>query len=313
MKKNLLLGAMVALSLAFTACSTDGEDVGNIVSSANSENAPTVKSLPTEALTLSFSNDSAPFKQMAFTETGKAVITLNKQTMQASPDDNSEKYLVGTYKVQKQAYTVYREDGTEYCILEMSSTRQTTINTTNVKIYLKSGSETDNEVYEGVAEISQKVASDDVTATLCREWTVATTRLRHKGSVTGIRQFDDPEEARSLNAILDYAKSVATINEEFDEGTAITSIEFTADGSFFFFFENGKHYIGKWAWSDSSKGYIKYLWDDKEMGNKFENGEAVFDVRQYKKTHYYVLTLGADIEDSGSTYTVELSFYLKEK
>ena len=140
------------------------------------------------------------------------------------------------------------------------------------------------------------------------------TRLRHKDGVTAVKHFEDPAEAASLNAILDYAKTVATITEELDEGTAITSIQFTDDGKFCLFFKNGNHYIGKWSWSDVSKGYIDYEWDDEEMGNKFmKDGQAIFDVRTYKQVNYYVLTMAAQIVETNKTYKVELSFYMNEK
>ena len=118
-----------------------------------------------------------------------------------------------------------------------------------------------------------------------------------------------------MNDILKYAKTVANINEEFDEETVISSIEFTADGTFCMFFENGKHYIGQWEWADKAKGYIHYWWDDKvNMGNKFENGEAVFDIRQFKQKGYYTFTMGASIEDDADrAYEVELSFFMEER
>ena len=44
-----------------------------------------------------------------------------------------------------------------------------------------------------------------------------------------------------------------------------------------------------------------------------KDGQAIFDVRSYKKVNYYVLTLAAQIEEKDKTYKVELSFYLNEK
>ena len=185
---------------------------------------------------------------------------------------------------------------------------------TTVKIHFMNESEMEDFATEFDAEVVDKLASDAITDKLCREWKVATTRLRHKDGVTAVKQFENPDSAASLNAILDYAKTVATITEELAEGTVITSIEFTRDGKFCFFFENGNHYIGKWSWADLSKGSINYDWDDKEMGNKFmKDGQATFDVRTYKKTKYYALTLAATIEEKSKTYKVELSFYLNEK
>ncbi|MBQ6964866.1 MAG: hypothetical protein IJP82_04145 [Bacteroidaceae bacterium] len=304
MKKNILYAAMMGIALAFTACSSEGEDVG-------APTTPTLNSasLTNEALSLVFNNVEAPFEEIIFSETGKAIIGPIRAAFPESSrrlaSSNAGEYIVGTYTTANNTYTVM-VDGSEYCTLEVAS--KTGTNTT-VKIRLHG--ETDMSEYE--AGIAQKVAADEATKTLCREWTVATTRLRHKNGVTAVKQFEDPAEAASLNAILEYAKTVASIDENFDDDMVITSIEFTANGSFCIFFKNGKHYIGKWSWVNSGDGSLKYIWNDANMGNKFENGQATFDVRQYKKVSYYTLTLGAEIVNKNKTYNVELSFYLKEK
>ena len=185
----------------------------------------------------------------------------------------------------------------------------------SAKIHLMSGEEIDDmDDQEFEADVKEKVASDEVSAKLCREWVVVSTRLRHKDGVTAVRHFENPDSAASLNAILDYAKTVATITEDLDEGTTITSIQFTSEGKFILYFQNGNNYIGKWSWSDLSKGYINYEWDSADMGNKFmKDGEAIFDVREFKKVKYYVITMAARIEEKNKTYKVELSFYVKEK
>ncbi|MBR1667369.1 MAG: hypothetical protein IJ693_03700 [Bacteroidaceae bacterium] len=315
MKKNLFYLSMLALVLTFAACSSDGEDVGDLTSSATSGNAPELRAnLPHKALNLSFS-ESAPLTSLQLTETGKAIIEVpnllyNAHQRRASGKNGNTHYIIGTYTIQGTLYIILDDQGNPYCELVVTIVPNT--NKANVTINMKNGAEIDATEFE--ADVVEKIASDDVTTALCREWTVATTRLRHKGSVTGIKQFERPaENPASLNDILDYAKSVATINEHFNEDMVITSVEFTQAGTFCIFFENGEHYIGKWSWEDASKGYIHYDWDSDDMGNRFENGEAVFDVRQYKKTNYYTLTLGATITDSGKDYEVELSFYLSEK
>jgi hypothetical protein len=204
------------------------------------------------------------------------------------------------------------EEGEDYCTVEVvnkESGKKTTL-----KIHLMSGSEIEEFEQEFEADEVEKMPSNDITQKLCREWKVLNTRLRHKDGVTAVKHFENPDSAASLNAILDYAKTVATITEELDEGTVITSIQFTDDGKFCLFFENGNHYIGKWNWSDISKGYINYEWNDEKMGNKFmKDGQAIFDVRTYKQVNYYVLTMAAQIVETNKTYKVELSFYMNEK
>ncbi len=318
MKRIFLYLSMFTITMAFTACSTEGEDVTITNEPASSASAPALTSDLTEALTLKFNTDDAPFKEIAFTETKRAIITLKKNAPISSSkrrtEGEKEEYKICTYTYDgiKNTYTIKDEEGKDYCTVEV--TNKETGKQTTVKIHFMNESEMEDFATEFDAEVVDKLASDAITDKLCREWKVATTRLRHKDGVTAVKQFENPDSAASLNAILDYAKTVATITEELAEGTVITSIEFTRDGKFCFFFENGNHYIGKWSWADLSKGSINYDWDDKEMGNKFmKDGQATFDVRTYKKTKYYALTLAATIEEKSKTYKVELSFYLNEK
>lgn len=319
MKKNLLYLSMFAAAVAFTACSTDGDDVTITKESASSSSAPALNASLTEALTLKVNAETAPFKEISFTETNRAIIIKKRQMLPSAKrraeGDAKDEYMVGTYTLtvngNKNIYNIKDEDGKDYCTVEV--TNKETGKSVTAKIRLMSGSEIEEFEAED-AVIAEKVATDAISTKLCREWTVVSTRLRHKDGVTAVKQFDNPAEAASLNAILDYAKTVATITEELDEGTVITSIEFTSDGKFCFFFENGNHYIGKWSWADLNNGYLDYEWNDEEMGNKFmKDGQAIFDVRSYKKVNYYVLTLAAQIEEKDKTYKVELSFYLNEK
>ena len=316
MKKNIFYLSMLAIGLVFVACSPEGNDVTANDESASSKNAPALVSNLTDAFTLVF-NEDAPFKSVSITETNKAILTLNKvasESKRRTEGENKEEDVVGTYTYDGKNNTyVIKVDGKDYCSIEI--TNKETNKTISAKIHLMSGEEIEDfEGKEFEAEVKEKVVSDEVSTKLCREWVVVNTRLRHKDGVTAVRHFENPDSAASLNAILDYAKTVATITEDLDEGTKITSIQFTSDGKFCLYFENGNHYIGKWNWTSISDGYLNYEWNDEDMGNKFmKDGEAIFDVREFKKVKYYVLTIAAQIEEKNKTYKVELSFYLKEK
>ena len=80
MKRIFLYLSMFTITMAFTACSTEGEDVTITNEPASSASAPALTSDLTEALTLKFNTDDAPFKEIAFTETKRAIITLKKNT-----------------------------------------------------------------------------------------------------------------------------------------------------------------------------------------------------------------------------------------
>lgn len=317
MKKKLFYLASIMIGLTFAACSSDdgGSEAPNptLTNSllTHTDDATTLKNL--------YEID-APFEEVVLTETGRAIIGPFKNaygSKQRRTEGSSSRYIIGTYKKASAIYTVYDEDGEVYCTIEFTST---TTKTANVKIKLMSGSEIEAE-FDGEVPLGEKIAADQATADICREWTVATTRLTHKGEVKGVMQFErgkvydggETYDPSSMNDILRYAKTVASIDENFDEDMTINSIEFTDKGYFFIFFKNREHYVGKWSWTDKSKGYIKYDWSDEDMGNKFENGEGIFDLRQFQKTKYYTLTLGADVESGGKKYKVELSFYLNEK
>lgn len=320
MKKKLFYLAAICMVVAFAACTSDGDDVTQQNKSAASKDAPALSNNLKESFTLVFDGDRVPFKEVAITETNKAIITLNKaipaESYQRRAEGDDDEYIVGTYTFdgKNNTYTIIKDgDDSAYCTIELKNKESG--KKMSAKIHLMSGEEIDDmDDQEFEADVKEKVASDEVSAKLCREWVVVNTRLRHKDGVTAVRHFENPDSAASLNAILDYAKTVATITEDLDEGTTITSIQFTSEGKFILYFQNGNNYIGKWSWSDLSKGYINYEWDSADMGNKFmKDGEAIFDVREFKKVKYYVITMAARIEEKNKTYKVELSFYVKEK
>ena len=316
MKKNFLYLTMFAVALAFTACSTDGEDVSVSNQSATSSAAPALSENTAESSTYIISDSDAPFSEMSILDDHKVILTLNTPAPAAKRRalGKNANYMVGTYTFNSttNTYTIKNEQGEDYCQVEMTSLAIGSKKT--LKIRLLNGYEIEQFEKEFEADVVTKVDDNVFTTKLCREWQVVSTRLRHKDGVTAVKHFDNPAEAASLNAILDYAKTVATITETLDPNTVITSIQFTSDGKFCFFFQNGKHYIGTWSVEDINKGYLYYNWNDETMGNKFMNdGRAIFDVRTYKQTNYFVLTLAAQIKEKDKSYNVELSFYLKEK
>ncbi len=316
MKKNFLYLTMFAVALAFTACSTDGEDVSVSNQSATSSAAPALSQNTAESSTYIISDSDAPFSEMSILDDHKVILTLNTPAPAAKRRalGKNANYMVGTYtfNTTTNTYTIKNEQGEDYCQVEMTNLAIGSKKT--LKIRLLNGYEIEQFEKEFEADVVTKVGDNVFTTKLCREWQVVSTRLRHKDGVTAVKHFDNPAEAASLNAILDYAKTVATITETLDPNTVITSIQFTSDGKFCFFFQNDKHYIGTWSVEDINKGYLYYNWNDETMGNKFmKDGRAIFDVRTYKQTNYFVLTLAAQIKEKDKSYNVELSFYLKEK
>lgn len=309
MKKKLFYLASICIGLAFAACSSD--DGGS-----NPPDPTLTGALLThtdDAVTLKdLKSIGAPFEEIVLSETGRAIVgPISAPTSEGKRRVSSggTKYIVGTYSVSGAVYTIYNPDGSVYCTLKFVTKEA---KKATVKISLVSAAEGEAVEYDGEVAVSEKIAADAATQALCREWVISSARLRHTDGVTAVKHFETTAEAASLNAILDYAQSVASIDEKFDDDMSITSIEFTTDGTFIIFFKNKDNYIGKWEWVDKSKGYIKYVWNDEDMGNKFEDGEGVFDIRKFQKQSYYTLTFSAKVE-STKTYKVELSFYMNEK
>ena len=319
MKKTILSLACCFMAMAFGACSSSDDEGG---SSNPTPPALTNKSIKHETFDLRFKNTAIPFEEVVFTETDKVIVGPMRVNIQdQSPmritrshdRDEVRRYEVGTYERINSTYHIYYQKTSlkekAIAIQVLSQTAKSA----QVKVTLLSGGEIEDE-FEDEAEVVEKISAGEITEVLCREWKVASARLRHKGSVTGVKQFEGAagENPASLNDILAYAKKKATINENFDKDMTITSIQFSDANTFCIYFANGQNYIGSWSWGDMDKGYINYVWHDASMGNKFENGQAVFDVRTYKQQNYYTLTLGAEINDSGNPYDIELTFYLNE-
>lgn len=293
------------MALTFTACSSDKDEPAP-QPAAPELHAPTYAD---NSVILEFSDKAiSPFKEMIFTEGSRALILPfphRSDFVRLNHSTNNSEYMVGTFSLQNNVYTVYNSAGQEYCSVKVESKGS---GQTNVTIRL-----TGQPEVQTTATATSGANAPKASEIIGRSWEIAMARLTYSGKVTGFKVFDG-SEASSLNKILEYAKTHATINEQFAEDMVIEEIAITRSNSIIFFFKNGQHYVGKWKWSDSNTGRISYAWNADNMGNQFESGMAVFDVRAYRGVSYYALTLTADLEDNTrGKYNIELSFYLKEK
>lgn len=295
MKKLVLNLLLAGMALSFAACGDN--EVPPVTTETPTLSTP---KFVNNGLVLEVEEHAlVPFTRVFLTESGTAVLgpfrLLRAQLVVGE-------YLVGTYTLQGDVYTIYDEGGKEYCkLIVKDKTAQRTIVTVQLAGM--------NEPVSAQASVTRGLVADEV---ISRSWTVAMTRVRHFDGVTAVHHFENAQEAASLNKILEYAKTKADIDEDFEEEMTIKEIVFTQAGTVIFVFTNGKHYVGKWNWKDASKGLLAYHWYDQKMGNKLENGEATFDIRAYKNVNYYTLTLGADVEHKSKKYKLELTFYLKE-
>lgn len=309
MKKNLLLIAFAAvLPFVFAACS------------AEDDGAPAAPKLDTPTYTSSAvkldmaASSASPYSSIEFTESGRAIIKKNAvvtaKKRVIKQDTENDEYIFATYTVADGVYVVTL-NGTALFTLTIDN--QTGSSRANVSIKMDGSDEEINVT--AIVEAVQTAANDETTANLCRTWKVQSCRLRHQGSVTAAKRFDD---GCNLNEILEYAKTKAKFDETLENDYVVKDVTFTTSGSFVITYENGRIDMGDWRWTDEKTGAIHYDWEGEDMGTNFESGDATFDVRAGK----YTLTLKAIIDKNGKKvenrpindddYEIELSLYLVE-
>ena len=215
-------------------------------------------------------------------------------------------------------YTVYDNVGNVYCTLNITPNAAGTATDVTIKIG-------DEEEVVAKADAEEK-NEESMTNTLCRDWTIVYTDLQYEADFAAVGKIfglDKDYAPNSLNDVLRYAKTQADIDEELEEGMAITDVIFTRSGSFILLFENGKCFVGGWQW-DQKVGYITYKWENEDMKTIFENendygdATAVFGTETLKKVTYYTLTLKSDNitnkkNGKDEKYKVSITFFLREK
>lgn len=316
MKKHFLyLALMAGMTLGFTACSGDDDN------EAKAPELPTTKplALAKQAVELEFTADlTAPFEKIILTETGKALLSRRELAVTDTRATASDDYFIGTYKVNGNVYTVYDNVGNVYCTLNITPNAAGTATDVTIKIG-------DEEEVVAKADAEEK-NEESMTNTLCRDWTIVYTDLQYEADFAAVGKIfglDKDYAPNSLNDVLRYAKTQADIDEELEEGMAITDVIFTRSGSFILLFENGKCFVGGWQW-DQKVGYITYKWENEDMKTIFENendygdATAVFSTGTLKKVTYYTLTLKSDNitnkkNGKDEKYKVSITFFLREK
>ena len=306
MKKNLLYAALVALCLTgLTACGSDGDDAPK--SDSMSTPAYADEAMAITGTLKNEKGENVPV-DIVLSEKGYSFYSsLDKMQTRAG---GTAKYLKGffTFDKKKNEYQLMDSGKRPVCSFTLNSSRAASSSKATFTF-------PDGKTYTINVEISKNVIpSSELTDIMCRSWKIAGARLRHYDGVTAVKQFQLPEAA-SLNAILDYAKTKATIDEDFEDGMTITDITLTYSGKFIIYFENGTSFVAyNWDWSKltSTSGTFTFDWESQTMKTKFEDGTATFDLRPFGQKNYYTLTMGSTIHDRNSSYKIELSFYLEE-
>ncbi len=340
MKKNFFYLLIACLAFTFAACSDDDDDskaksVVPVTPPSNVEEIVDIKLKQTEQQE---AEKPLPFHEVSLLAENQVLVgPFDDEVIDNFPTAKTRSTTAGGYIAGGKYYLgYYMNDDEENAIIILSNKGQKetafayllftkrnadgSYNPTDLVGVRMLDPESESWVEMSCAADAKKIDKNEATAALCNTWKVAYSRLRHTGDVKAVHQFDKAvtgENPASLNDILAYALTKANIDQKFDENMVISQITFTP-GRFIILFDNGKDYIGDWEWENRSKGELAYAWEDAEMGNAFESGMAVFDVRPYKQQDYYALTMGADIESTKAgegkkSYTVELTFFLQQK
>ena len=295
MRNSLLLMVLTAMTLTLASCSKDDD---NDNGKPNDTHAQTIPAPPykDDAVKLSLPDNNisvgglrANVTALELGEGGTYIVTYTPVTTTRAADGTS--YKTGKYTKSNDSYN-------------LSGFATVTINGKSGSTYTIVVKTTDGVSTElNATAATGGVATGAMTDNLCRTWTIENTRLTME--VEGITAGRDFPGTCNLNALIAYAKDRGMkINDEVEENSVVTGITFSRAGTFLINYMNGKNDVGKWNWASQASGTISYGWNDPDMGNSLENGEATvaFDGSKCK------LTLGATIDGHKLQAIYTLSF-----
>lgn len=304
MKQNIIiLAAMAAMPLAFTACSSSDDDntTTYVITPATTEFAD-------EAKKLNFGDgiplpDMTVIESIELSESGRYLIRLTEPTLdyevktRAGANEDYE-YLTGFYHILVKGES-YRLDGFGDLTMKIVG------NVVNITIKLLNGHEATVEATP--QDIVQAVAGSQGTRNLCQYWKVTKTRLRleNKKGLKLARDF----EGCNLREIKQYIESNSDcrINETFETKGQITHISFSNFKTFQIDYTDGID-VGNWNWVKESDGTLHYTWEGHEMGNSFDAGNGVVVFKSNKSCW---LTIDAVIDTDGTDYETTLTYMLE--
>ena len=295
MRNSLLLMVLTAMTLTLASCSKDDD---NDNGKPNDTHAQTIPAPPykDDAVKLSLPDNNisvgglrANVTALELGEGGTYIVTYTLVATTRAADGTS--YKTGKYTKSNDSYN-------------LSGFATVTINGKSGSTYTIVVKTTDGVSTElNATAATGGVATGAMTDNLCRTWTIENTRLTME--VEGITAGRDFPGTCNLNALIAYAKDRGMkINDEVEENSVVTGITFSRAGTFLINYMNGKNDVGKWNWASQASGTISYGWNDPDMGNSLENGEATvaFDGSKCK------LTLGATIDGHKLQAIYTLSF-----
>ena len=304
MKKNFFyMMLLAALPMAFVACSSDDDEetpkAPELETPAYIEQSVKLQFSETDPVVLP---NGLMLDAIDLTDAGTAIFTMHAQDADVKATRANSPiafvYYTGTFQFSSGLYLITLKKVPD----ELKQVALSITNTAAMKAIFKI-TLNNAEVINGQADVCKKIPADEATKTIVGKWNVKMTRIRHTGDVTGVKDF----EGCNLNQILDYAKSKAQFDETLSANKVVTSVEFTTNRTFYIFYENGDNDFGTWDWVNEQKGSLSYQWNEEDMGNRFMDGEGVFDIRD----GFYCLTLSANVDtDDGKDYDISSTWFL---
>ena len=305
MKKHLLCIVALAISaIGFTACSSDNDDNGGT-------KLPDTSTLAgATSLELSIPIDGgihlSSFKATPKTATeGTAVLTFKRTDMMPKYYLPTETYLVKEYTYKDGTYNIPTFGSIS--VSKSGSTISVTV------------APEDGETKTYTAKEVSAFATDDLSKSICRTWTIVRTQFRYveykedRTQKPAIGTQFTGSNLKEMAAWLYADPRNIDIRQELGEKESIESVTFDPYGTFIIKFKN-QDYVGTWRW-DKPAGTFTYEWNDEILMNNtvFENGTATITVD--KGTGISVLSLTGNIEQnsSGTLYEVSLKLTMQPK
>ena len=295
MKKYLLLLAMLALALGFTACSNDDEEETKVEYARPQYSDEAVKLIFTESVPLEYNGKNIALKSMELTESGNYLIAFAEETQMPKVKTRAGEmlqYLFNTYTKQADKYNLTvkinklgasyfgaSDFALDFVIGGISYTIKAIINSKNV------------------------VPGSTNTNNACKTWTIVNTRVE----ISGVKGFYQ-ENGCDINSIVAYVKQHAEIEDEFEANQIAKAVVFSKHGTFSIVYANGKFDMGTWKWDNMSKLTFAYSWDSDEMGFSFTDGKGAF---KFDKNYAQVQLNGSVKNKHGENKAVTITLNIK--
>ncbi|MCR5519072.1 MAG: hypothetical protein K6F21_01955 [Bacteroidales bacterium] len=290
--KILLVAVATVSALAMVSCNKDnGKDEAEATFEAP-EYADAAKTVTITDSQNAVSIDGQEVSEFEFTESGYAVITLNKKTKA----DSENGVIIAPYTYSNGVYTI---EGFG------------TIKIENGKLVVTTNSGNTVTVTATVSE-STTPSEGSTEWNLCRAWTLVDFKISVKGGSlgsTGVgKLFTNPKMSVIKAWLVEQKVNIPedVVLENYD----VVDINFTSNGTFFINFSKADPFVGAWDIKSNSFHY-----ELSSGGNYIFNGSADGNISFKKENNIdvCVFTVNGEIVNGNDKYTSEIVLTMKAK